>query len=499
MPNDPPFDPNNMWRPNPGWPRPGPPGDPANPDYWTDPFINPPGIAPTAPAPFSAAQLGAMAWHPPIFPGDWTSFPPSTFPAALGLSPSMPPAASPWPYPQSSLPPLAPPSSPWMPSADRPSPFVSLSSIDNLGGLFSRDPSISYGLFPYPFDTAPSPTSLLGNGPSSADGPAVSAPTPETPGAFPAPGWPPVQSFLPPFPPLPNPFAAAGLVPDSSSDPTSGPTGSATPPAALPRSVLFNQPQPNWDLGSALLARQRDAAALDAGAQELGAGELPRSKSGLPFAPPTFSSAPPLSFDAPQWPDIARLLVPNLVDYYTKSPPSPPPFPSLPGKIPSIDSNPYAPGALLDAVNLAILVAAVFSGGEAAPLALARLAGKTGFSTSAEELAALSARAKEIHAALDEIAQGKRSTAVLSTDGDTIIAGGRRDLDPSQRRLLRPGERAAKLRATDAEITALNEALEAGLTPRALVTTRRICKDCQAAIKDKGGIVTSETTAIFPR
>ena len=50
------------------------------PDDWTDPFINPRPITPAAVAPFSAAQLGAMAWHPPIFPGDWTSFPPSTSP-----------------------------------------------------------------------------------------------------------------------------------------------------------------------------------------------------------------------------------------------------------------------------------------------------------------------------------------------------------------------------------------------------------------------------------
>jgi hypothetical protein len=191
-------------------------------------------------------------------------------------------------------------------------------------------------------------------------------------------------------------------------------------------------------------------------------------------------------------------LSPNLVDYYTKPLPPPPPFPSTPGKIPSVDSNPYAPGALVDELNLAILAAAVFSGGETAPLALVRLAGKVGSSSSAEELALLTARAKQIHAALDEIAQGRRTTAVLSTDGDTIIAGGKRDLDPGQRALLGPGERPGKLAGADAEITALNEALNAGLTPRALATTRPICAECQAAIESKRGMLTSKTTAIFP-
>jgi hypothetical protein len=63
MSNDPPFDPNNAWWPNPGWPRCGSLGGPY-PDDWTDPFINPRPIAPAAIASFLAAQLGAMAWHP---------------------------------------------------------------------------------------------------------------------------------------------------------------------------------------------------------------------------------------------------------------------------------------------------------------------------------------------------------------------------------------------------------------------------------------------------
>ncbi len=256
-----------------------------------------------------------MAWHPPIFPGDWTSFPPSTFPA-LGLSPPMPPAASPWPNPASSFTAAAPLTSPDTPSEDRPSPFVSQSSIDNIGGLFSRDPSMPYGLFPYPFDTSPGSTSRFGGEPSAAGGLEASAATPATPGLFPAPGWPPVESFLPPFPPLPNPFAVGSPAPDSASGLSPSPNGNVTTPTAPPRSVLFNQPQPSWDFDSALIARRRAAAALDAGADELGAGELPRSKSGAPVAssPPSFSAAPPLSFEPPGWRDIAHWLSPNIVD-----------------------------------------------------------------------------------------------------------------------------------------------------------------------------------------
>jgi hypothetical protein len=401
MPNDPPFDPSNTWWPSPAWPRSGPPGGPTNPSYWTDPFINPSAVAPTTPAPFSAAQLGAMAWHPPIFPGDWMSFPPSTFPA-LGVSPPMPPVASPWPNRPLSFPPPARLTSPDTPSEDRPSPFVSQSSIDNIGGLFSRDPSMPYGLFPYPFDTSPSSTSRFGSGPSSAGGLDASAATPATPGLFPAPGWPPVESFLPPFPPLPNPFAVDTPAPDSSSGPASGPTGGATPPAAPPRSVLFNQPQPSWDFDAALIARQRAAAALDAGADEIGAGELPRSKSGAPYAPPSFSPALPLSFEPPGWRDIAHLLSPNIVDYFTKTLPPAPPFPATPGKIPSTD-NPYAGGAAL----------------EAAAFLLALLEGRIGASLAS------AASKLEIHAAEAALRRAKSliGSKVLAPSAGRLAAG----------------------------------------------------------------------------
>jgi hypothetical protein len=119
--------------------------------------------------------------------------------------------------------------------------------------------------------------------------------------------------------------------------------------------------------------------------------------------------------------------------------------------------------------------------------------------TIEQELAALSDRANQIHGALGKIAQSRRTTAVLSTDGDTIVAGGKRDLAPIQKALVRLGERAAKLPGAHAETTALSEAQNAGLTPRALATSRPICPECRATIEDAGGVLTSKSTAVFPR
>jgi hypothetical protein len=80
MPIDPPFDANDAWWPNPGPRRNGSLGGPSYPDYLTDPFA--PNPVTSVPSPFSAAQLGAMAWYPPIFPGDWSTFVPNNLPAA---------------------------------------------------------------------------------------------------------------------------------------------------------------------------------------------------------------------------------------------------------------------------------------------------------------------------------------------------------------------------------------------------------------------------------
>jgi hypothetical protein len=305
MPFDPPFD--DTWWPNPGPPRNGP----ADPGYWNDPFINTPATSTNpfanVPPPWSAARLGAMAWHPPIFLGDPSTFVPSNFPAAA------------WP----------------------PHP----------GALFSRDPSIPYsgGLFPYPLgpatDAEPSALSggLLGEFGRRAS-------TLGVPDAWPAPGWPAAQSPFAPLAQSQKPFAADGSAPAVSYGLLPSPPDSSATPAPPQRSVLFNAAQPAWDLGAHLLERERDAATLDSTAQGLGPAELPLSKSGAPYVSPNpqpsiISQLPPW-----QWLDAARFLSPNLVDYFTKTLPPAPPFPSTPGKIPSAD-NPYAGGAAIEAAT----------------------------------------------------------------------------------------------------------------------------------------------------
>jgi hypothetical protein len=107
----------------------------------------------------------------------------------------------------------------------------------------------------------------------------------------------------------------------------------------------------------------------------------------------------------------------------------------------------------------------------------------------------LTERATEIHNALDPIAQGLRTTAVLETDVGRIIAGGARDLSPAQRALLGPGEIAARAPGVHAEVTALDRAASIGATPLELTVTRTICPACAAV----GGRLTSQTTAVFPR
>ena len=127
----------------------------------------------------------------------------------------------------------------------------------------------------------------------------------------------------------------------------------------------------------------------------------------------------------------------------------------------------------------------------ASALAAARLRGDI-------DMDALSARARQIHGALGARAQKHRTAAVLSTDGPTIIGGGKRDLDDVQTRLLQDGEIAAKLPGADAEPTVLFEAMARGHRPLALATSRPICPDCAELIKSMGGKLTSATTAIFP-
>jgi len=127
------------------------------------------------------------------------------------------------------------------------------------------------------------------------------------------------------------------------------------------RSVLFNRPPPAWDSDTLSVNRNPDSANLDLIAQQLGVSGLPLSKSGAPFVSP----APQTSISPAHWLDVARLVTPNLVDYFTKTLPMPV-FPSTPGKMPSVDSNPYVPGALFE---VAAFLPSLLESGILAPLA----------------------------------------------------------------------------------------------------------------------------------
>ncbi|TFD78601.1 RHS repeat-associated core domain-containing protein [Cryobacterium psychrophilum] len=120
-------------------------------------------------------------------------------------------------------------------------------------------------------------------------------------------------------------------------------------------------------------------------------------------------------------------------------------------------------------------------------------AGKFGMGGAAGSLAT---RATTIHSVLDPIARNSRSTAVLSTNqGVNVLAAGGRDLSPAQRALAGVDDIVATSPRAHAEVTAVNGALNAGLTPKGLGISRPICGSCQDFLKQSGATITSPTTA----
>jgi len=114
----------------------------------------------------------------------------------------------------------------------------------------------------------------------------------------------------------------------------------------------------------------------------------------------------------------------------------------------------------------------------------------------AADTAGLEARANALHSALDPIAQNSRTTAALRTkEGQTVLAGGGRDLSPTQRALIQDGEIIARSPGAHAEVTAVTGTQGAGLTPQGIGVSRPICPNCQAFLEDSGATMTSPTTA----
>ncbi len=114
----------------------------------------------------------------------------------------------------------------------------------------------------------------------------------------------------------------------------------------------------------------------------------------------------------------------------------------------------------------------------------------------ADETARLASRADELTSVLDPIAQNSRTSAALGTrEGADVLAGGGRDLNPAQRALARDGDILARSPGDHAEVTALRETTNRGLTPRDIGTSRDICPDCRAVLEESGATVTGQRTA----
>jgi len=105
------------------------------------------------------------------------------------------------------------------------------------------------------------------------------------------------------------------------------------------------------------------------------------------------------------------------------------------------------------------------------------------------EHAALDARATVLHATLDPIAREMRATAVVKTaEGPVLVSSSRATLSRAQKAALTAGEVAVYGKdGTHAEINALRQALENGLTPiGAGVAGQPICNGCQAVLNSLG-------------
>ena len=120
---------------------------------------------------------------------------------------------------------------------------------------------------------------------------------------------------------------------------------------------------------------------------------------------------------------------------------------------------------------------------------------------NASNLPPIATRVEELHNALDPIAQNSRTTAAMrTTDGTDAIASDGRDLSPAQRALTTEADVLGKLPGVHAEITALDAALRAGLTPAEIAVSRPICDVCRAAIESRGGRINDDGLgAVFPR
>ncbi|NTW40946.1 MAG: RHS repeat-associated core domain-containing protein [Cellulomonadaceae bacterium] len=152
-------------------------------------------------------------------------------------------------------------------------------------------------------------------------------------------------------------------------------------------------------------------------------------------------------------------------------------------------------GTGVGTVTLALLP--IGEAGAAARLAAGARTGEgIAAGTVAADTAGLEARASALQGVLDPIARNSRTAAALGTrEGQTVLAGGGRDLSPLQRALVQEGEILAREPGAHAEVTAMNGARSAGLTPQGIGASRPICPACQGFLEESGATMTSPTTA----
>ena len=95
-------------------------------------------------------------------------------------------------------------------------------------------------------------------------------------------------------------------------------------------------------------------------------------------------------------------------------------------------------------------------------------------------------RAKQFHSVLDPRAQRTRTTAVTETkEGIDVISSSERRLTPAQRARLGKNE-IEGVGVGHAEVTGVNAARNAGLTPTGTAASRPICSDCANFLKNQG-------------
>ncbi|XXY14180.1 RHS repeat-associated core domain-containing protein [Sorangium sp. So ce216] len=105
---------------------------------------------------------------------------------------------------------------------------------------------------------------------------------------------------------------------------------------------------------------------------------------------------------------------------------------------------------------------------------------------SAQSIADLSTRAREIHGAVSPATQRRTTIAVTDTaEGTRVVSSSERTLRPAQRALLRGGE-VEGIGPGHAEVTGVIAARRMGLTPTTTGASRAICPECASFLEAQG-------------